>query len=173
MNKGELKQIEGCSDYFAGRDGHVWSNKFNKWRKLKGRPGSLNGYLEVHIYKKGEKVKSHLVSRVIAETFLPDFDEKKQVDHINGIVTDNRIENLRIVTRGQNQRGFRKKTKNASSQYRGVSWDKNRKKWKAVIKFRNKLFHIGLFHKEIEAAQAFDKTAVEFGFFNEALNFPL
>ena len=65
--------------------------------------GSPNtkGYLTVSLTKNGI-CKTKLVHRLVAETFIPNPHNKSEVDHINTIRTDNRIENLRWVTHKEN-----------------------------------------------------------------------
>lgn len=58
-----------------------------------------NGYLKINLIKDGIQ-KTKLVHRLIAQSFLGDSD--KTVNHINGIKTDNRIENLEWVTLSEN-----------------------------------------------------------------------
>lgn len=48
--------------------------------------------------------KMYLIHRLVAETFIPNPDGKKQVDHINRDRSDNRVENLRWVTCSENLR---------------------------------------------------------------------
>lgn len=48
--------------------------------------------------------KTYLIHRIVAETFIPNPDNLPQVDHINRDKTDNRVENLRWVSRSTNQR---------------------------------------------------------------------
>jgi len=115
--------------------------------------------------------KNYAFHRIIAKTFLSSWDDSLSVDHINGDTTDNRIENLRMATPLQQNRGFQRKRKNCTSIYRGVCWAKEIKRWKANIKSGAKLRHLGCFGTEVEAARAFDKAAIEAGFFTEALNF--
>ena len=67
------------------------------------------------------------------------------IDHINGDTHDNRIENLRCVTRSQNH--YNKKSK-------GYGWHKGAGKWCAWIFIDKKQKHLGLFNTEEGAAQA-------------------
>lgn len=46
--------------------------------------------------------KNHDLHRIIAETFIPNNDSLEQVNHINGIKTDNRVDNLEWCTRSDN-----------------------------------------------------------------------
>ena len=91
-------------------------------------------------------------------------------DHINHDGLDNRRANIRNCTLKQNNANSRS-AKNASSKYKGVSWNKLRKKWAAYIKKDYKQLYLGLFENEIEAAKAYDRKAAElFGKFAK-LNF--
>ena len=59
------------------------------------------GYLLAHFRVNG-KDKMKAVHRVVAESFIPNPDNKREINHINGDKTDNRVENLEWVTRGEN-----------------------------------------------------------------------
>jgi len=115
------------------------------------------GYLSVILNNKGHKlIKVH---RLVLLSFLP-IEEKKQVDHINQIKTDNRLENLRWATGSENMR-YRKKWANCSSQYKGVSWNKRDNLWEVSIFYNNKKVNLKRFDTEIEAAKAYNTYIIE------------
>lgn len=60
-----------------------------------------NGYLQVTLSACNSK-KTFSVHRLVAQAFLPDWNPKLCVDHINGIRSDNRVENLRMCTHKEN-----------------------------------------------------------------------
>ena len=77
----------------------------------------------------------------------------QDIDHINGIKTDNRICNLRLVTVRQNQYNQRKPRIDNKSGYLGVTVYKD--KWMASIKINSKTKHLGYFSTPQEANEAY------------------
>lgn len=75
----------------------VYLGKIIKPRKAK------NGYLYVSIKIKGE-FKSVKVHRLVAEHFIPNVENKPEVNHINGIKVDNAVSNLEWNTSSENKR---------------------------------------------------------------------
>lgn len=82
-------------------------------------------------------------------------------DHINGNGLDNRRCNLRVCNKSQNMMN-RGKTKENTSGYKGVAWDKRAKKWKAHIRINSKLIYLGLFITKEEAALVYNKASKEY-----------
>ena len=83
--------------YQVSNLGNVKSLKFNKEKILKLMPRS--GYLRVELNQ-----KSHSVHRLVLHTFVGLNETKPQVNHINGIKSDNRLINLEWVTQSENIR---------------------------------------------------------------------
>lgn len=94
-------------------------------------------------------------------------------DHKDGNGLDNRRNNLRPATRKLNRQGFRHKPLGAVTRFRGVTWHTQLLKWQARIMIGSQRVSLGCFKHEVEAARAYDKKAIELGFFEEALNFKI
>lgn len=62
---------------------------------------SIHGYLIVRIYING-KAKSKPIHKLVADAFIHNPENKPCVNHINGVKTDNRVENLEWVTHSEN-----------------------------------------------------------------------
>ena len=95
------KPIAECNgEYIVSTHGRVKSLKFGKEIILKQ---SLNkkGYPMVSICING-KIKTKTIHKFVALTFIPNLENKPQVNHKNGIKTDNNVENLEWVTRSEN-----------------------------------------------------------------------
>lgn len=118
-------------------------------------------YEMVGLHKNG-KFKTATVHRLVALTWLPNPENKQQVNHKDHNKLNNSIENLEWCTRSENMRYQRvqiKKTK--SSIYKGVWFYKRKNRYFANIGFNNKQIKLGSFKNEKDAAMAYNKKAIE------------
>ena len=96
------RNIEGYEDYWVDDEGRVWSNKSGEIKELKGINNN-DGYLRVSLCKNG-KWKWMSIHRLVAMAFLDNPEKYEQVNHKNGIKTDNRLENLEWCNNSQNMK---------------------------------------------------------------------
>jgi hypothetical protein len=137
-------------------NGAYGSKRFVKEKILKNRVHS-NGYYFLNIKNDYGLMKNIKVHQLVAIAFLnhkPN-GHKLVVDHINGDRKDNNVLNLRIITQREN---VSNKMIRTSSKYTGVSWDKNKNKWRSAIKIKGVTKHLGYFLKEQEASLAYQKA---------------
>jgi hypothetical protein len=113
--------------------------------------------------------KHHFVHRLVLTTFIENTESKACVDHINNIKHDNRLENLRYATHAENSRNARLSIKNTSG-YKGVSYNKFRKLWRAHIRIDGVQICLGYFDTVEKAAEARIARANEvFGIFTNTI----
>jgi HNH endonuclease/NUMOD4 motif len=93
------KNIDGYSSYQVSSKGNIFSKFTNKCLKT-GLNGA--GYLQVTLYHHENPRKYFMVHRLVGKAFLQNTENKPQINHINGIKTDNRIKNLEWNTRSEN-----------------------------------------------------------------------
>jgi hypothetical protein len=103
---------------------------------------------------------------------IMDFPKGLLVDHRNLDGLDNKRSNLRIATYCQNNCNIKTSKAGCSSQYRGVHWDKQSKRWRVHLQSEGKWIGVGYFDSEIDAARAYDKAALEYHKEFARLNFP-
>lgn len=114
---------------------------------------SSTGYLTVSLSMNG-KVHRIAVHRLIAKAFIGNPRNLPEINHINSVKTDNRIENLEWCTSRQNRSHYTK-TLDTSSKHTGVHWHKLNKRWVATIRIDGKRRHLGNFENEQAAAEAY------------------
>ena len=126
--------------------------------------------------------KSYLLHRLIAQTFLPNPSNLPEVNHKDGNKANCAADNLEWVTSKENKRhakdtGLWEYNKPSTgiklgrtSQYRYLTWDKQRNKWMVAIRVDNKNIGQKRFDDELEAAVYADSLVKSLGL-NRPLNF--
>lgn len=82
-------------EYEISSYGRVRSLKFNKIRILSLEKGNYD-FLKIMLSEKGRR-KKHMVHHLVAQAFVPNVMGYSYIEHINGINSDNRLENLRWI----------------------------------------------------------------------------
>lgn len=161
-DNGELYWRTRTPDMFTPSSQHgrehackIWNSKYagtkaSARRKVDGR--SIVSILN----------KRYLSSRVIWKMHYG-LDPAGVVDHISGDPTDDRIKNLRDVSRCENHKNSKMFSSNTSGAM-GVSWNKDRKKWHAYISANGKRMNIGFFLEKKDAIKARKSAERCYGF---------
>ena len=128
----------------------VFTNRVNSRTNIKGENAGYsdnNGYLQITLL--GNRYLLHRLAFLYMDGYLPEY----QVDHLNGVRSDNRWCNLRHVSRMCNMQN-QKKHSNNSSGFPGVTWNKRNLKWQACACVRSKHIHLGIHRNKLDAALA-------------------
>lgn len=159
----EFKSLSGYEGiYEVSNIGRV------KSLKRKGRlqdkilhPSLSRGYKIVALTNRNKKLKFFGVHQLVAMAFLNHIPSGHDLvcDHINLNRSDNRVENIRIVSNRQNTSH---KKKSSSSEYTGVSWYKQTGKWMCHIMMNKKVKHLGYFTNEIDAHNKYQEVLSNF-----------
>lgn len=98
------KTIPGFSGYEVSNLGNIRSLNYKRTKTIKKlKPGkSPDGYLKTMILDDNGKYRSWTIHLFVVMAFLGEKPKGKEINHINGIKTDNRLENLEYCTRSQN-----------------------------------------------------------------------
>ena len=126
MTEREALRIQDVLAYDKNTGVITW--KIRSGSKVAGAPAThrnQKGY--IGIFVNGKHMKAHRIAWLLAYGELPD----GEIDHINGIKDDNRLVNLRLVTKSINQQNQRKARSDSTSGLLGVSWYSAGNKWKA------------------------------------------
>ena len=119
--------------------------KFKPWSIAGGDNG--RGYIKIRVADK--KFSAHRLAWLYMTGRLP----KEQIDHIDGVHSNNSWENLREATAKQNCENLPLKRNNISG-FRGVSWHAKNKKWVAIVGHQRKYYRLGYFNTAEEAGKA-------------------
>ena len=150
---GNLTWRRRCVKHFATLSS--WRSWNTRYAGKEALTADCNGYR--HGYVLSIKTKAHRAAWAIHYGALP----KGHIDHINGKPSDNRIDNLRDVTRSQNLRNAKTPTTNKSGVI-GVSRDGG--KWVARIAANGKYLNLGRFDCIDAASDARKRAEKRYGY---------
>lgn len=119
-----------------------FSNKKTGWLNSRG-------YLKINIYKKS--LLGHRIIWFLEYGSWP----SKDLDHIDGNPSNNKLDNLREVTKSENLRNCKRRQDNTSG-ITGVHYNKRQNQWTACVVLKGKKKHLGTFETKEEAINARD-----------------
>ena len=170
------KPIIGYEDnYLISSHGRIkrLSSKVYKFNDYIFKFRGLNraGYLITILREIGKKRRKFSVHNLMMKTF--DYEgylaipKNPQVNHKNRIRHDNRLENLEWVSPSDNINHFffnkDNSTRIKTSKYTGVSWNKQRNQWNAMLYLNGKQTNLGNYKTEDEAALAYKRCRINGG----------
>lgn len=115
---------------------------------------STKGYLRAKV-----EGRSYFCHRLVWLHVYGEWPDR-EIDHKNRDKTDNRIENLRLATRSQNQSNLGL-TKQNTTGVKGVTWNKAAGKYQSAIKANGRNYYLGLFDELSYAAEAYTLAALQ------------
>ncbi len=135
----------------------TWKNK-GRGRKKGSIAGTISkGYIKIRYM--GTRYEAHRLAWLYAHGVFPDGD----IDHINQDRADNRISNLRVVSKIENNKNKGKYITNTTG-CTGVYWVNERNRWIARIGVDKKYIHLGCFVEYHEAVNARKNAEVLYGY---------
>lgn len=143
-----------------------WKVSVARWIKIGDEAGTY-GHCAVNITIDKITYRAH---RIIWLIMTGNDPGNLLIDHADRNFYNNRFNNLRLATKRQNQCNQRVRVDNKSGS-KGVTWEKNRSKWRAQIQINGKHLFLGRYKTKEEACNAYQKAAYkyhgEFACFNK------
>ena len=133
---------ELISKLFQYHDGHLIWKIDSGSRKVKGQiAGSTEASGHRSLKWKGKRYKIHRLIYLMHHGHAPEF-----LDHIDGDPANNKVENLRPITKSQNMMNSKSR-----SDHKNVSWHKGTSRWRVAVTKDRKQY--ASFHKTLEEAK--------------------
>lgn len=123
---------------------------------LEQQPNGHIYFMSTYVQQDGTPIRIKLHRLIAGATCIKDgivYNSKYSVDHKNRDTLDNTKDNLRLCTKSQNAMNSKIPSDNTSG-YKGVSWKKDKRKWKAYLTVNKKQIHLGYFSAIEDAAKA-------------------
>ena len=114
------------------------------------------------LYINNKRYRAHRLIWLYIYGYIPSYPEE-QIDHINHIRSDNRLCNLQLVSRKQNNTN-KSKAKNNTSGTTGVYFKKSISKWYSILTINREIIQSGYFNTIEEAIQWRKGQEIQYGF---------
>lgn len=151
----ELTYLRSVISYDEKTGKVFWKKLTSPRIKIGNEAGSkyANGYTYLHLNN-----TVFMMHRIIWFYYYGEWPES-EIDHINGERSDNRICNLRLVTRRQNMQN---KKRNREGLPSGAWFNKEQNRWLSGFGAENKFFHLGSFDNQKDALQAYSNACINY-----------
>jgi hypothetical protein len=137
--------------------GKLYNKASRRGARIGQETGTLynGGYVKVCL--DGRELQAHWVVFAIVHGRWPE----NELDHVNGVKSDNRPSNIREATSQQNKCN-REAGSNSASGIKGVLWNKRERKWKVSITANSVTYNLGTFAQLEDAKTAHRNAAIKY-----------
>ena len=157
-----LAQMREILDYNSKTGAFLWKARADRSKSWNSAfAGTAAGWVDKKGYiiiTIGVDYRAHRIAWLLAKGKWP--PPELDIDHRNRDKGDNRIENLRIATRTQNNANANLRSNNRSGA-KGVSWDKVREKWTVRTRVGGKYCYLGRFDEFDDAVEAYRRAVIK------------
>jgi hypothetical protein len=144
-----LKRLKALLIYDPETGVFYWAAHRGGLARVGSVAGTNGAQGYTHIRVDGRQHRAHRLAWLYVHGYWP----SDQIDHVNGVRSDNRISNLREASNAENQQNTRR-TRTCSSGAIGIDWCKKSRKWRARIRHNKSLIHVGLYNLLEDAVAA-------------------
>jgi len=157
----DLTRIRQMLAYDPGAGTFTWlCNRKGRAARIGAPAGCTRADGYVHVVFDGVRHYGH---RLAWQMDVGPIPEGMEIDHIDHDPSNNRISNLRLVTKSGNRKNRSRDSRNKSG-VNGVYWAPHANAWSAQIRSDHKVRHIGYFKVLADAASARAQAEAELGF---------
>ena len=155
MKINELPSLENLNKWFTLDESTgtlYWKEKKAYWTKVGTEAGGIGskGYKTVKF--DGVSTRIH---RIVYKMYYG-VEPIGEIDHIDGNILNNKIDNLRLASRPQNRHNVKKNNNNTSG-HKNVYWRQDSKKWRVMITAFGKVYHFGCYFDIEDAVSVAEK----------------